>query len=146
VVEIGQEENVGSERVHIRPPSAPARVQVSMEGFLSPPAVATRAGTKRDRPVSAGSPCDSEEVVQYAEEPAKRAASHNAWRTLLPGPPPIPACHCGESTVERTVKDGKNRGKIFFVCRRPAGKPGTPGARCNFFRWQDDQRKRAARS
>jgi hypothetical protein len=55
-------------------------------------------------------------------------------------------CWCGEEAVERTVKEeGKNKGRLFYVCRRPAGKKGTPGARCDFFRWQDDERRRVGR-
>lgn len=60
---------------------------------------------------------------------------------LTPEAPP-PKCACGEITVRRRAKA---TGREFFACKRPEGAPGTPGARCNYFRWasewQEEQRQ-----
>lgn len=41
-----------------------------------------------------------------------------------------PKCRCGESAVKRTVrKEGPNKGKEFFVCRKPQG------GQCRYFEW-----------
>ncbi len=34
-------------------------------------------------------------------------------------------------------------GRVFYVCKRPQGKPGTPGARCDFFIWGEKYRANA---
>ncbi|KAJ6655330.1 hypothetical protein lerEdw1_005522 [Lerista edwardsae] len=59
------------------------------------------------------------------------------WKTLLSGPAPAPQCKVhGEPCVLRTVKkQGPNRGRRFYVCGRPLGKPSDPRARCDFFLW-----------
>lgn len=41
-----------------------------------------------------------------------------------------PKCRCGEHAVKRTVrKEGPNKGKEFFVCRKPQGE------QCRYFEW-----------
>ncbi|KAG6920382.1 apurinic/apyrimidinic endonuclease 2, partial [Chelydra serpentina] len=59
------------------------------------------------------------------------------WRAVLPGPVPPPRCPAhGEPCALRTVhKPGPNRGRRFYVCPRPPGRPSDPRARCDFFRW-----------
>ncbi|XP_042701719.1 DNA-(apurinic or apyrimidinic site) endonuclease 2 isoform X2 [Chrysemys picta bellii] len=59
------------------------------------------------------------------------------WRAVLPGPAPPPCCPAhGEPCALRTVrKPGPNRGRRFYVCARPPGRPNDPRARCDFFRW-----------
>ncbi|XP_075772085.1 DNA-(apurinic or apyrimidinic site) endonuclease 2 isoform X2 [Pelodiscus sinensis] len=59
------------------------------------------------------------------------------WRAVLPGPAPPPHCPThSEPCALRTVrKAGPNRGRRFYVCARPPGRPDDPRARCDFFRW-----------
>jgi hypothetical protein len=70
------------------------------------------------------------------------SAASKFWTSVLSGPVAAPKCQCGEDTVERTtLKENANLGKKFYVCARPQGLPGAPGARCNFFRWADEHRR-----
>lgn len=66
----------------------------------------------------------------------KKPNDTKAWAGLLTGPVPPPLCRCGLSMVFRTVlKEGPNKGKVFYVCVRPEG------ARCDTFIWGDVHRK-----
>lgn len=64
-----------------------------------------------------------------------------AMSMLTPEAPP-PKCACNDVTVRRRAKA---TGREFFACKRPEGAPGTPGARCNYFKWasewQEEQRQ-----
>ncbi|XP_053871050.1 DNA-(apurinic or apyrimidinic site) endonuclease 2 [Malaclemys terrapin pileata] len=66
-----------------------------------------------------------------------KPSSTARWRAVLPGPAPPPCCPAhGEPCALRTVrKPGPNRGRRFYVCARPPGRPNDPRARCDFFRW-----------
>ncbi|XP_067408284.1 DNA-(apurinic or apyrimidinic site) endonuclease 2 [Emydura macquarii macquarii] len=68
---------------------------------------------------------------------AAQPSSMARWRAVLPGPVPPPRCPAhGEPCALRTVrKPGPNRGRRFYVCARPPGRPDDPRARCDFFRW-----------
>lgn len=80
-----------------------------------------------------------------ATAPAPVRSSTQSWSQLFTGPLPLPICRCGVATVERTVlKDGATAGRKFYVCVRPQGRAGDPNARCDFFLWQDDHRRKHA--
>ncbi|XP_039366334.1 DNA-(apurinic or apyrimidinic site) endonuclease 2 isoform X2 [Mauremys reevesii] len=69
-------------------------------------------------------------------------SSTACWRMVLRGPTPPPCCPAhGEPCALRTVrKPGPNRGRRFYVCARPPGRPSDPRARCDFFRWAGEGR------
>jgi hypothetical protein len=54
----------------------------------------------------------------------------------------IPQCKHNEDAVVCEVrKEGKNKGRPFWTCRRPPGHPQDPEARCGYFNWADEKRK-----
>ncbi|CAM4619314.1 DNA-(apurinic or apyrimidinic site) endonuclease 2 isoform X1 [Lepidochelys kempii] len=59
------------------------------------------------------------------------------WRAVLPGPAPPPCCpaHRQPCALRTVRKPGPNRGRRFYVCAQPPGRPSDPRARCDFFRW-----------
>ncbi|XP_043357483.1 DNA-(apurinic or apyrimidinic site) endonuclease 2 isoform X3 [Dermochelys coriacea] len=59
------------------------------------------------------------------------------WRTVLPGPAPPPCClaHRQPCALRTVRKPGPNRGRRFYVCALPPGRPSDPRACCDFFRW-----------
>ncbi len=62
-----------------------------------------------------------------------------AWKGLFETFRPPSCSGHGEACVLRTVlKDGPNRGRKFYVCRRPDGAP--PAGRCDTFIWEDVHR------
>mmetsp|Transcript_30683 Transcript_30683/g.49306 ORF Transcript_30683/g.49306 Transcript_30683/m.49306 type:complete len:196 (+) Transcript_30683:764-1351(+) len=64
--------------------------------------------------------------------------SQKAWRNVLHGRgPPAPRCksHNLVCLLRTVLKRGPNKGRKFYVCPLPNGKPGQKGARCNFFSW-----------
>eukprot|EP01138_Halocafeteria_seosinensis_P002694 gb/GECG01002755.1/.p1 GENE.gb/GECG01002755.1/~~gb/GECG01002755.1/.p1 ORF type:complete len:490 (+),score=41.91 gb/GECG01002755.1/:1-1470(+) len=68
---------------------------------------------------------------------SEEQTAKNTWANLLSGPIPPPKCSGhNETSVERTVKSGKNIGRNFFVCNRPAGRSDDSSSRCNFFMWK----------
>lgn len=83
----------------------------------------------------------SAETKASAPSPAVSAS----WKSILSGKPPAPP-NCpvhGVPSVLRTVlKTGKNWGKKFYVCSLPEGKPDDINARCNFFAWANNNKKR----
>ncbi|XP_044856321.1 DNA-(apurinic or apyrimidinic site) endonuclease 2 [Mauremys mutica] len=98
----------------------------------------------------------TQELAQDALGQTGQEAAHNApgqgrpqaapsstaqWRMVLRGPTPPPCCPAhGEPCALRTVrKPGPNRGRRFYVCARPPGRPSDPRARCDFFRWAGEQ-------
>lgn len=80
------------------------------------------------------------------------------WSNLL-SPIEAPKCSAhGEPAKEFTTKQGKNKGKKFWVCSRPVG-PGydkgrserrreevDPQYKCDFFKWSSDVRRDAKRN
>mmetsp|Transcript_28666 Transcript_28666/g.51025 ORF Transcript_28666/g.51025 Transcript_28666/m.51025 type:complete len:466 (-) Transcript_28666:2-1399(-) len=59
----------------------------------------------------------------------------------------VPYCNHQELCQKLQVKkDGRNQGREFYACRRPPGHPHDPESRCNFFKWADQKRKKAAAS
>jgi exodeoxyribonuclease III len=49
-------------------------------------------------------------------------------------------CNHKEPAVVREVKkQGKNNGRPFYTCRRPPGHYKDPEARCDFFKWADEE-------
>lgn len=49
-------------------------------------------------------------------------------------------CNHNEPAVVREVKkNGKNSGRPFYSCRRPPGHFKDPFARCQFFKWADEE-------
>ncbi|RYG56835.1 hypothetical protein EON66_01920, partial [archaeon] len=74
-----------------------------------------------------------------------KAGPGTAWSSLLVGPPPLPTCHCGIVSVQRTSgKNSANVGRVFYTCSKPDGKEGADGARCKFFMWQEEWRRLSA--
>ena len=51
----------------------------------------------------------------------------------------VPCCtvHQLPCTRHQVTKEGKNKGRFFYVCQLPVGFKGDPKARCNFFQWED---------
>lgn len=43
------------------------------------------------------------------------------------------ASRCGPATPVQVNKAGPNKGRFFYTCPRPEGKP--PDGRCQFFKW-----------
>eukprot|EP01135_Chromosphaera_perkinsii_P007723 Nk52_evm12s967 gene=Nk52_evmTU12s967 len=79
------------------------------------------------------------EIEKEAMEKAKEKRdqeSAGAWSKLFK-PPEIPKCKGHQETCnKRTVKkQGKNFGRKFYVCPRPAGHKDNPEADCGFFKW-----------
>jgi AP endonuclease-2 len=85
-------------------------------------------------------------VPRMLSNPSTTTVAVSAWSKLLSGRLPPPNCRCGIPSIERTVKEGKNTNKLFFVCTKPAGKAGDANARCNFFMWMDEWRNIQASS
>ncbi|CEM24385.1 unnamed protein product [Vitrella brassicaformis CCMP3155] len=56
--------------------------------------------------------------------------------------PYAPVCQKhGEAMIQRRVlKEGANKGRLFWVCARPSGDETHPASRCNTFYWNDDVR------
>jgi exonuclease III len=72
---------------------------------------------------------------------AATAAASALWRSMLKGPVPPPLCLCGIAARTQTAGPGgsakvSNVGQKFYCCSKPEGRPGEPGARCKYFRWQ----------
>eukprot|EP00484_Ammonia_sp_Unknown_P021628 CAMPEP_0197053760 /NCGR_PEP_ID=MMETSP1384-20130603/27931_1 /TAXON_ID=29189 /ORGANISM="Ammonia sp." /LENGTH=537 /DNA_ID=CAMNT_0042486701 /DNA_START=1 /DNA_END=1614 /DNA_ORIENTATION=- len=71
-----------------------------------------------------------------------KQSSAEQWKNLLGGKKKVPLCNHGEACVLRTVtKEGFNRGKKFYVCRRGKGAANDPNAQCSFFQWLDKPAK-----
>ena len=47
-------------------------------------------------------------------------------------PPAHPQCQCDLQSVRRTVRQGPNEGKVFYVC------PKDRGEQCRFYEWETD--------
>lgn len=53
-----------------------------------------------------------------------------------------PLCYHNEGCVVLEVKkEGRNKGRPFYSCRRPPGNKSDPDSRCGFFMWGDDKTK-----
>eukprot|EP00887_Chlorella_sp_A99_P002973 scaffold24.g2973.t1 len=64
---------------------------------------------------------------------AKLDADKAAWRGIQ-ARMAVPTCAHGEAVVMKKVnKAGPNKGRFFYTCPRPEGKP--PDGRCQFFKW-----------
>lgn len=51
-----------------------------------------------------------------------------------------PMCHHNETCLVLEVKkEGRNKGRPFYSCRRPPGNKSDPDSRCGFFMWADDK-------
>uniref|UniRef100_A0A0G4F2R8 DNA-(apurinic or apyrimidinic site) endonuclease 2 n=1 Tax=Chromera velia CCMP2878 TaxID=1169474 RepID=A0A0G4F2R8_9ALVE len=48
-----------------------------------------------------------------------------------------PLCkrHSEPCVRRKVLRQGPNKGRLFWVCARPDGKAGHPSARCDFFKW-----------
>lgn len=103
----------------------------------------TEADTRMEASTLAAAPGSAISAVASGSASASAGGSSNGLRLaiLTPEAPP-PKCACGEVTVRRRAKAS---GREFFACKRPEGAPGTPGARCNYFKWaadwQEEQRQ-----
>merc|ERR1712142_1304890 len=77
------------------------------------------------------------EGYRYPEKKINNAASKNAWGELFKPPPPAPLClkHKEEALKRKVSKNGPNKGREFWVCRRGEGRADDPEARCDFFKW-----------
>ncbi|XP_074873551.1 DNA-(apurinic or apyrimidinic site) endonuclease 2 [Carettochelys insculpta] len=82
-------------------------------------------------------PCEGVGRVELGERAAAQSSIRALWRTVLPGPAPAPLCptHAEPCALRTVRKPGPNRGRRFYVCARPPGRPDDPRARCSFFRW-----------
>ena len=51
----------------------------------------------------------------------------------------VPCCtvHQLPCVRHQVTKEGKNKGRFFYVCQLPVGFKGDPKAKCNFFQWED---------
>lgn len=56
----------------------------------------------------------------------------------------VGAVMCGHNelaSIREVIKTGKNVGRPFYSCRRPPGHFKDPMARCQFFKWADEENK-----
>lgn len=89
------------------------------------------AGADAEANMSAGAGADA---GANADAPAAHLMSQATFRALFTGPEVLPQCLCDCITVKRTVREGANQGRDFFVCAKPKGKYSDGGS-CDFFRW-----------
>ena len=102
--------------------------------------------THQDSSQNFGSSSTYSQDVQYYVGQEVREETKSAWANLLRGPLTPPKCSKHEQPcVERTVKNGQNRGRNFYVCCKPPGKSDNPEARCNFFMWKSSWKKECER-
>lgn len=90
-------------------------------------------------------PLDDDSPLPPADAPpqppaASASASSSSWAGVL-RQLPTPMCRCAVNPVpaiHRTVrKAGPTQGRSFWVCPKPAGARGQPGAACDLFLWAD---------
>ncbi|GMH41645.1 hypothetical protein BSKO_09555 [Bryopsis sp. KO-2023] len=82
-----------------------------------------------------GNECDSEETKSQVKD---REESVAAWKGIFDKmKPPLCRGHSERCVIREVKKQGDNKGRLFFVCARPAGPP--PIGRCNFFQWRNNR-------
>lgn len=76
--------------------------------------------------------------AQVVSGSASSEHRRDAFALLRQRPPPPPLCSGhAEQCVQRTVvKEGANKGRRFYTCRRPPGMPGDSQASCGYFLWE----------
>ena len=72
--------------------------------------------------------------ARYAQSEAMIDALFKGKKTRT-----IPRCtvHGLPCVRHQVQKEGKNKGRFFYVCSLPIGFRGDPKAKCNYFKWED---------
>jgi AP endonuclease-2 len=65
--------------------------------------------------------------------------SQEKWKSIFTDKKPSVKCtgHNDPAVLRTVAKSGKNCGRKFWACDKPAGRSDDPNARCNFFQWAD---------